>query len=386
MKITCSQESLFYGLQTVQKAISARTSMPIYNGVLFEAEKDKVHLFATDLEIGIDCYIPIKIEEEGSTVIPNKLIGDLVRKLPQGDINIESSKGISTIKANNNKYEITGFCGEDFSSFPAIKPIVSIQITQGKLKKAIEKVIFAISNSEQRTFLNGASFKVLQDKLEITATDSHRLSYYECDIMRIGKSNEEEYQVIVPQKPLIELSKLLDSSEEVFVNVYMEERQMMFVLYPEESKKSIRVYTRLLEGQFPNHKQIIPEKFNTQVTINGDILKKGIERVSLFTEFDTGCIDISFESIKEGIKVENECEMLLFSETANLGKAKEKIICYNKGDDVKVAVNAEYILDVLNIIETENIIMKIVNANSPMIIVPETGKDYLYIAMPIRRE
>ena len=387
MKITCSQESLFYGLQTVQKAISGRTNMPIYSGVLFEAEKDKVHLFATDLEIGIDCYIPVVIEEEGSTVIPIKLAIDLIRKLPQGDIKIESENGISVIKANKNKYKIVGWCGEDFSSFPTIKPIVSIQITQKKLKNTIEKVIFAILKNEQRIFLNGASFKILQNKLEITATDSHRLSYCECEILRIGKSNEEDFQVIVPQKPLIELLKLLDdSNEEVFVNIYIEAKQMVFVLYPEEAKKAIRIHTRLIEGNFPDHRQIIPKEFNTQVTINNEILKKGIERVSLFTEFDAGCINISIKAIQEAIKVENECEMTLNSETENLGKAREKIICYNKGNDIEIVVNAKYILDVLSVIETENTVIKMVNESSPMVIVPEQDKDFLHIVMPIRRE
>lgn len=384
MKIKCSQESLFYGLQTVQKAISNKLQMPIYNGILFEAGEDKLHLFATDLSIGIDCYIPAKVEEEGSVVVPNKIIISLVQKLSQGDMAIESTEGVSIIKTDKSQYEILGFLAEEFSSFPKIKPLVSLKIPQGKLKRAIEKVIFSVSREETRAFLNGASFKVSGNKLEITSTDSHRLSHNKCDIVRIGQSDKDEHEVIVPQRTLSELLKLLDESDEVFVNINMEDRQMMFVLYPEEQEKSIRVYSRLIEGDFPDFKQIIPKEFKTRIKIDNKNLEETIGRVSLFTDDNIGCINMSTKDIDSEIKLKNESEMILDSKTQSLGKAKEKMVCFKKGDDIKITINSKYILDILNAIKTDNVVIKIVDKLSPIVIVSETGKDCFYIVMPVR--
>jgi len=386
MKIICSQESLFSGLQTVQKAISNETNLPIYSGILFEAKGDKVHLFATDLSIGIDCYIPAKVEEEGSTVMPHKIITSLVQKLPGEEIIIESSEGVTTINAKHSKYKILGFKAEEFASFPQIKPIISCKISQGILKKAIEKTIFAASREETRAFLNGALFDMAGDKLAITTTDSHRLSHTECDVTRIGKSEQDENKAIIPKRTLLELLKLLNDSNDVFVNVNMEERQTMFVLYPEEEKKSIRVYSRLIAGEFPDYKQIVPQKFNSEIKVAADNLKKTIERVSLFTEDSMGYINISIGDIESEIKLENECEMTLDSEMKTVGQAKEKMACFKEGKNVKFSVNSKYILDILNVIEEDDAIIKIVDEKSPITVIPKEEKNCFHIVMPILKE
>jgi len=211
MKIICSQESLLRGIQTVQKGISSRIGLPIYNGILFEANEDnKVHLFATDLEIGIDCYIPAQVIETGSTVIPSRIISELVKKFPEGKIEMEClDNNITTVKENSSNYKILGFSAEEFSTFPEIKIKAKTKINQKLFKETIQQVIFATSRDENRNFLNGALFKITDNKIEVVTTDSHRLSLKNIKPTNIENPSPEEVEVIIPYRALSELSRLL---------------------------------------------------------------------------------------------------------------------------------------------------------------------------------
>jgi len=387
MKCICSQESLFHGIQIVQKGISSKIGLPIYYGILFEASNDnKVHLFATDLEIGIDCYIPAQVVESGSVVIPNRIISELVRKFPEGNIEIESlDNNITTIKENNSNYKILGFSAEEFSNFPEIKIRSKIKLKQKILKETIQQTIFAASKDENRTFLNGALFKILNNKIEVVATDSHRLSLRNIRISNIEKSSPDEIEVIVPYKALLELSKLLLEEEDVFVEIKVGEKQIIFILFPDGQRNSIRLYSRLIEGQFPNYKQIIPDSFKTEIKVNNDELRDKMERVSLFVKEDLNTVKIEITN-KEVSKIEERCEMILKTESPTIGEAFEKITCLKKGEDVIITFNSKYILDVLRAIKTDNALIKLNDPLNPAIITPDKDKNYLYILMPVRTD
>lgn len=289
MKIICSQGSLLHGIQTVQKGISGRIGLPIYNGILFEANEDnKVHLFATDLEIGIDCYIPAQVIETGSTVIPNRIISELIKKLPEGKIEIEcSDNNITTVKENSSNYKILGFSAEEFSNFPEIKMRAKMKLNQKLFKETIQQVIFSTSRDESKTFLNGALFKIFDNKIEVVTTDSHRLSLKNIKVINIEKTTtEEKIEVIIPYRALSELSRLLLDNEEVFVEIRFGEKQIMFILFPDGQKNSIRIYSRLIEGQFPDYHQIIPDSFKTEIKINTEEFRDKMERIALFVRED----------------------------------------------------------------------------------------------------
>jgi len=387
MKCTCSQESLFHGIQIVQKGISSKIGLPIYYGILFEASNDnKVHLFATDLEIGIDCYIPAQVVESGSVVIPNRIISELIRKFPEGNIEIESlDNNITTIKENNSNYKILGFSAEEFSNFPEIKIRSKIKLKQKILKETIQQTIFAASKDENRTFLNGALFKILNNKIEVVATDSHRLSLRNIRISNIEKSSPDEIEVIVPYKALLELSKLLLEEEDVFVEIRVGEKQIIFILFPDGQRNSIRLYSRLIEGQFPNYKQIIPDSFKTEIKVNNDELRDKMERVSLFVKEDLNTVKIEIIN-KEVSKIEERCEMILKTESPTIGEAFEKITCLKKGEDIIITFNSKYILDVLRAIKTDNVLIRLNDPLNPAIITPDKDKNYLYILMPVRTD
>ena len=388
MKIICSQESLLHGIQTVQKGISSRIGLPIYNGILFEANEDnKVHLFATDLEIGIDCYIPAQVIETGSTVIPSRIISELIKKFPEGKIEIECAENnITTVKENNSNYKILGFSAEEFSNFPEIKMRAKIKLNQKLFKETIQQVIFSTSRDESKTFLNGALLKIIDNKIEVVTTDSHRLSLKNIKPISIEKTTtDEEIEVIIPYRALSELSKLLLDNEEVFVEVRFGEKQIMFILFPDGQKNSIRIYSRLIEGQFPDYKQIIPDSFKTEIKINTEEFRDKMERIALFVREDLKTVKVEVIN-KENNQKEERCEMILKAESPSTGEASEKISTFKKGEDITITFNTDYILDVLKIIKKENTIIKLNDPLNPAIINPNKDKNYIYILMPVRAE
>ncbi len=378
MKIICSQESLLHGIQTVQKGIS----------VLFEANEDnKVHLFATDLEIGIDCYIPAQVIEAGSTVIPSRIISELIKKFPEGKIEIECTENnITTVKENNSNYKILGFSAEEFSNFPEIKMRAKIKLNQKLFKETIQQVIFSTSRDESKTFLNGALFKIVNNKIEVVTTDSHRLSLKNIKPINIEKiTTDEEIEVIIPYRALSELSRLLLDNEEVFVEVRFGEKQIMFILFPDGQKNSIRIYSRLIEGQFPDYKQIIPDSFKTEIKISTEEFRDKMERIALFVREDLKTVKVEVIN-KENSQKEERCEIILKAESPSTGEASEKISCLKKGEDITITLNTDYILDVLKIIKKENTIIKLNDPLNPAIITPDEDKNYIYILMPVRAE
>ena len=387
MKIICSQESLLHGIQTVQKGISSRIGLPIYNGILFEANEDnKVHLFATDLEIGIDCYIPAQVIETGSTVIPSRIISELIKKFPEGKIEIEcSDNNITTVKENSSNYKILGFSAEEFSNFPEIKIRAKTKLNQKLLKEAIQQVIFATSRDENRTFLNGALFKIIDNKIEIVTTDSHRLALKNIESIKIESLLTEGVEVIIPYRALSELSRLLLDNKEVFAEVRIGEKQILFILFPDGQKNSIRIYSRLIEGQFPDYHQIIPDSFKTEIKVNTKDFTDKMERISLFVREDLNTVKM--EAINErGDQKEERCEIILKAESPSTGEASEKISCLKKGEDITITFNTDYILDVLKIIKKENTMIKLNEPLNPVIITPDEDKDYTYILMPVRTD
>jgi len=388
MKIICSQGSLLHGIQTVQKGISGRIGLPIYNGILFEANEDnKVHLFATDLEIGIDCYIPAQVIETGSTVIPSRIISELIKKFPEGKIEIEClDNNITTVKENSSNYKILGFSAEEFSNFPEIKTRAKIKLNQKLFKETIQQVIFSTSRDESKTFLNGALFKILDNKIEVVTTDSHRLSLKNIKVINIKKTTtEEKIEVIIPYRALSELSRLLSDNKEVFVEIRFGEKQIMFILFPDGQKNSIRIYSRLIEGQFPDYHQIIPDSFKTKIKINTEEFRDKMERIALFVREDLKTVKMDAIS-GENSQKEERCEIILKAESPSTGEASEQISSFKKGEDITITFNTDYILDVLKIIKKENTIIKLNDPLNPAIIAPDEDKDYTYILMPVRTE
>jgi len=261
-----------------------------------------------------------------------------------------------------------------------------IKLNQKLFKETIQQVIFSTSRDESKTFLNGALFKIINNKIEVVTTDSHRLSLKNIKPINIEKTTtDEEIEVIIPYRALSELSRLLLDNEEVFVEIRFGEKQIMFILFPDGQKNSIRIYSRLIEGQFPDYKQIVPDSFKTEIKINTEEFRDKMERIALFVREDLKTVKVEVVN-KENSQKEERCEIILKAESPSTGEASEKISCLKKGEDITITFNTDYILDVLKIIKKENTIIKLNDPLNPAIITPDEDKNYIYILMPVRAE
>lgn len=390
MKVICSQKSLINGIQIVQKAISTKLGLPIYNGILFEVTNDnRIHLFSTDLEIGIDYYIPAQVIEHGSVVIPNKIFSDLIRKFPEGNIEIEAdNNSVIYIKEEDlSNYKILGFSSDDFSPFPEIQSTVKIKITHKILKDTLQEVIFASSKDENRSFLNGILFKRVEKGIEVAATDSHRLALKKIELT--GKNiieTDGQFEVIIPQRALSELLKILNFEEDSVVDIDIGEKQVIFTINSEINNNKIRLFSRIIDGQYPDYNQIIPNQFNTIVKIDTDEFRQKVERISLFVKEDLNTIRIETH-LYNNQKGDNRGELILQAKTADIGDACEKIPCLIEGEYIEISFNSRYITDVLRVIKTEQTEIRLNENLNPVMIIPiDKEEDYNYVLMPVRMD
>ena len=390
MKVICSQKSLVNGTQIVQKAISTKLGLPIYSGILFEVTCDnRIHLFSTDLEIGIDYYIPAQVVEGGSTVIPNKIFSDLIRKFPEGNIEIEADKdNIIYIKEEDlSNYKILGFSAQDFSPFPEIQSKVKIKLNHKILKETIQEVIFASSRDENRSFLNGILFKRTEKGLEVAATDSHRLALKKIKLNGKNKIEaESHFEVIIPQRALSELYKLLSFEDESMVEIDIGEKQIIFVLNSEGDKNKIRLFSRIIEGQYPDYHQIIPQQFKTTIKIDTEELRQRMERITLFVKEDLNTVKMETHLYGES-KGEERGELIVKAKTPDIGDACEQIPCLIEGEYIEIAFNSRYITDVLRVIKTDQTEIRLNESLNPVMIRPmEKEEQYSYVLMPVRMD
>ncbi len=390
MKVICSQKSLENGTQIVQKAISTKLGLPIYSGILFEVTNDdRIHLFATDLEIGIDCYISAQIIEHGSVVIPSKIFIDLIRKFPEGNIELEVDKDniIHIKEEDSSSYKILGFSAEEFSPFPEIQSKVKVKLTHKVLKDTIQEVIFASSKDESRSFLNGILWKKVEKELEVAATDSHRLALKKIKLTGKNKiESDVQFEVIIPQRTLSELFKLLNFEDDSIVEIGIGEKQVVFILNPEGEKNKIRLFSRIIDGQFPDYYQIIPTQFKTRIKIDTEEFRQKMERITLFVKEDLNTIkmEVHLYNQQEG---ENRGELILKANTPDIGEAYEQIPCLVEGEYVEITFNSRYIIDVLRIIKTDHTEIGLNENLSPALIKPvEKEEQYIYVLMPIRMD
>ncbi len=345
MKLICNQIDLLKGIQTVQKAISKKIS-PIYEGIYLQAENSKLYLHATDLEISIKTEIYAQVEEEGNIVIPNKLFNDLIKRM-SGSIEIETKESIIYINQDKSDFKIIGYPGDDFLPFPELLPSNNLTFD---LKETLKEVIIASSENEARSFLNGVYFNA-QDKLDIVATDSHRLALKTLPY----KGN---FKVIVPRRAIAEVIRLSDDE----VSMDFTDTQAMF------SFGNTELHTRLLEGNFPDYNQIIPTDFKTMIKVDTNKLKSALERVELFTDL----------SVKLSIG-----DDLTISVNSEIGSVEEKVDCLVEGKPLEISFNVNYLIDVLKVIKSEQIEIRLDEDLKPATVVDD---NYKYVLMPMRGE
>ncbi len=384
MKIVCTQENLNQGLFLVSSISGKNPNLPILNNVLIKAEKGRIILSTTNLEMGINCIIRGKVEKEGSFTVPAKVFSDYINLLKNNQINLELKNQELELTTLNNKTRFKGMSSDEFPSIPKIKKEKVCSIGVEDLRKGISNVIFAVANTSSRPEISGVifNFNNKEKKLIIAATDSYRLAEKKIPLKEL---EIEDQKIIIPGKTLQEVIKILNSIKENkdinnkgVVNIYISSDNQIFFTFPDVkigTQDSIELISRLVEGNYPEYQEIIPEKYDTKITVNKKDLINIVKTSSLFTKSGINSIKLEFLDSNE---------VTVFSANSETGENLSKLSAKIDGENNEITVNYKYLLDGLNNIDSDDVVIEMINKDVPCIVKPINKKDYIYIIMPIR--
>ncbi|MEI6132647.1 MAG: DNA polymerase III subunit beta [Bacillota bacterium] len=363
MKIVCSKENLIDAINTVQKAVSTKTTNPLLECILLKVEENFI-LTAYDQEIGIEKTVPAVIFDAGCVALNAKVFGDIVRRLPDADVSIELKENQTVfIECGPTNTQLKGFEGH---AFPTIEDVVGenvFSVRQGVIKEMIRQTIFAVGVDDFRPILTGT----------LIQSENGILSFVSIDGMRIAlrnwtsKETAADFKVIVPGKTLNEIGKILLPSEEE-VKIVASKNQIMFQF------DGCKIVSRLIEGEFFNYKTSIPTTFATTITVDKKFLLASIELASTIT-MNEKRYHVKFSIAKEKLTV--------FAKT-DLGEIKEEIDVSVDGNDLEVGFNPRYFADALKVIDDEKILIKFTSTVGPCIISPLDEDDFMYLILPLR--
>lgn len=369
MKLSCTQENLAKGLQIVNHLASRNTSLPILNNVLLEADDGMLKLTTTNLEIGIRCLVRGKIEVKGAFTVQAKLLSDYVTLLPADKVDMEMADNQLNIKCQNFKTKIRGVPAEEFPLIPSFDKKHTTQVKIPEFKKALSQVIFAVAADETRPEISGVYFNFRGNKLTLAATDSYRLAEKTVNLV---STLSDEVSVIVPARTLIELGRVLQEGlDENLLEIALSDNQALF------SFDSVNIVSRLIEGQYPNYQDVIPNKFRTEAVLATQQFVKLVKTASLFCR--SGINDVTVKLNDKGKEVE------VASANSQLGENVSKSPAEVAGDTNEIVFNYRYLLDGLANIDQEKVELKLIDANSPGVLKAQGGSDYTYIIMPIKQ-
>ncbi|MCM1541152.1 MAG: DNA polymerase III subunit beta [Blautia sp.] len=363
MKLVCSKSNLLNGVQIVSKAVSNKTTMSILECVMVDATKGSITLTANDMDLGIETVIEGDIIEKGAIALDAKIFLEIVRKLPDSDITIETDSSFkTTITCEKAKFNIIGKSGEDFSYLPVVEKNDSIIISQFTLKEVVRQTIFSISDNDNNKLMTGELFEINEDELKVVSLDGHRISIRKIQL----KNSYSSKKVIVPGKTLNEVSKILPGGAENDVIISFTDKHIVFEF------GNTTVVSRLIEGEYFRIDQMLSSDYETKVRIN----KK---------EF-LNCIDRATLLVKEGDKkpiiiniLDGSMELRINS---ILGSMNEDIDIEKQGKDLMIGFNPKFLIDALRVIDDEEVELYMVNPKAPCFI-KNQEESYIYLILPV---
>lgn len=362
MWFTCEKNILQEAINTVQKATSSKTTYPILEGILIKAVDKKVILTATDLDLGIETYIDADVRKKGSIVLNSKLFGEFIRKLPNDNITFKVENNNAYITCQKSEFSIVGNDSNEFPQLPSINENSMYELPQDLLRNMIRQTIFAIAQDEIRPILTGVLFEVRNEVLNFVALDQFRLAYKTCNI-----GSENNISAVIPGKTLNEISKILEPSGDM-VKITFTPNHILFNL------GNTKIISRLLDGEFMNYRQIIPDEYKTRVRVKTSEILDSIERASLLSR--EGRTNLVTFEIKDG--------SMVITSNSQMGKVYEEVNIELDGENLKIRFNARYFLDVLRIIDSEEIYLEFSTNVSPCLVKKSDSKDYIYLVLPVR--
>lgn len=368
MRLSLTQENLSRALSSVGRVVSSRSSLPVLSNVLLSTDGNRLRLSATNLEIGINYWIGSKVEQQGSLTVPARLFTEFVSSLPHGTIELAALDNVLTVKTPHYESKINGISAEEFPLIPTISADPVLSLDAGTLKDALVQVVVAASADEARPVLAGVYMYTEESNLYLVATDSYRLAEKR---LELADDVEKQFAAIVPARTMQELVRLLGESEQP-VEVYLDENQVMFRL------GEIELVSRLIEGQFPNYRQIIPKKAETSFDISTAEFARITKVASLFARESAGSVKLEIQA---------EGQVRIMTSDSEVGGNTSMADCDVSGDDGEISLNARYLTDALSVIKSPEVTFAISGKLSACVLSPAgdgAEDDYIHIVMPLR--
>lgn len=363
MKIICSKSNLLHGVNIVSKAVPSRTTMAILECILIDASTNEIKLTANDMELGIETKIEGEIAERGVIALDAKIFSEIVRKLPDNEVTIETDASFKTIiTCEKAKFNIIGKSGEDFSYLPYIERNQSIVLSQFTLKEVIRQTIFSIADSDNNKLMTGELFEIKENQLKVVSLDGHRISIRNIEL----KENYDNHKVVVPGKTLQEVSKILPGDANEDVSMFFTENHIVFEF------DNTTVVSRLIEGEYFKIEQMLSSDYETKIKINKRELLSCIDRATLL--------------VKEGDKkpiimnvTDGNMELKINS---FIGSMNEDIDIQKEGKDILIGFNPKFFIDALRVIDEEEVTLYMVNPKAPCFIKDDEEK-FIYLILPV---
>ena len=363
MKIICSKSELLQGVNTVLKAVPAKTTMPILECILIDTTDGQIKLTANDMELGIETKIKGDILDKGKIALEAKLFSEIVRKLPDSEVTIQTDENFrALIKCEKAKFNIAGKSGDDFSYLPEIEKNQMVVLSQFSLKEIIRQTIFSIADNENNRLMTGELFEINGNEMKVVSLDGHRISIRKIEL----KEDYNHIKVVVPGKTLNEVSKILTGSIEDYVHMFFTRRHIVF-----EFDDTI-VVSRLIEGEYFRIEQMLSSDYETKISMNKKELQSCIERASLLVK----------EGDKKPIIMNILDDSMELKINSFIGSMNEDIDIIKTGKDLMIGFNPKFILDALRVIDDENIDIYMINPKAPCFIRDEAQK-YIYLILPV---
>jgi DNA polymerase-3 subunit beta len=373
MKLSCLQENLSRGLGVVGRAVATRTTLPITNNVLLATDQSRLKLVATNLEMAISYWIGAKVEEEGTITVPARLLTEFVNSLPNDKIDINLSSRTKTLALKCARFEarISGVDAKDFPPIPAINEGISTKVEVEAFGQAISQVAFAAASEESRPVLTGVDAQFDNDVLTLAAADGFRLAVYK---LPLTTAVMEKVEVIIPARTLTELNRMMaDGSEVVDITINPNKSQALFRL------KDTELVSQLVQGNFPQYTQLIPQSYNTRVIIDVAEFLRATKTASIFARDGNGIVRLMAASGSEL----TPGKLTVSARSEEIGDDVGEIDATVEGEETKIAFNGKYLIDVLGVIREPRVALETTNPSSPGVIRPVGMDNYVHVVMPM---
>lgn len=365
MKFICSQSDLANAINTVQKAVSTKSTHPILKGILIEAQDKQIKLTGNDLNVGIECYFEAQVTEPGSIVVSSRLFGEIIRKLPDSEIRIAVDEQNQVhIECEKSKFNLVGQASAEFPELPELGNTEVCDLDCDLFKNMIRQTLFATSQDESRPILTGCLIEIENGAMTMVAIDGYRLALRNASVNPSASG-----RAVIPGKTLSEVGKIISSmTGEDFIRLAFTDKHILFEV------GAVRIISRLLEGEFIKYGQIIPKDNKSKVVVNTNEILNSIERASLLAR----------ESKNSSIKLTISKNSMSISSNVEAGSAVEEVEIKLEGPELEIGFNPKYLVDALKVMDSEELHMEFSTSVSPCIMKPMDQDSYTYLVLPVR--